>query len=63
MKRFPIVKNAKIFFSITIIFLLVGFGSMIMKGFNLGIDFTGGNNKYRKSIFSNEICQERQEIG
>jgi len=43
MKRFPIVKNAKIFFSITIIFLLVGFGSMIMKGFNLGIDFTGGS--------------------
>lgn len=43
MKRFPIVKNAKIFFSITIIFLLVGFGSMITRGFNLGIDFTGGS--------------------
>lgn len=39
---FSIVKNAKIFFSITIIFLLVGIGSMFTRGFNLGIDFTGG---------------------
>lgn len=39
---FSIVKNYKIFFSITIIFLLVGIGSMIARGFNLGIDFTGG---------------------
>ncbi len=40
---FSIVKNYKIFFSITIIFLLVGLGSMITRGFNLGIDFTGGS--------------------
>ncbi|MDD3395748.1 MAG: protein translocase subunit SecF [Acidaminococcaceae bacterium] len=39
---FSIVKNAKIFFSITIIFLLIGIGSMFTRGFNLGIDFTGG---------------------
>lgn len=40
---FSIVKNYKIFLSITIIFLLVGMGSMLTKGFNLGIDFTGGS--------------------
>ncbi|WP_455655623.1 protein translocase subunit SecF [Phascolarctobacterium sp.] len=40
---FSIVKNYKIFFSITIIFLLVGLGSIITRGFNLGIDFTGGS--------------------
>ncbi len=40
---FSIVKNYKIFFSITLIFLLVGIGSMFMRGFNLGIDFTGGS--------------------
>ncbi len=40
---FSIVKNYKIFFSITIIFLLIGIGSMIFRGFNLGIDFTGGS--------------------
>ena len=33
----------KIFFSITIIFLLIGFGSIVTRGFNLGIDFTGGS--------------------
>ena len=40
---FSIVKNYKIFFSITIIFLLIGFCSIVTRGFNLGIDFTGGS--------------------
>jgi len=40
--RFSIVRNYKLFFGITITFLCIGFGSMIMRGFNLGIDFTGG---------------------
>ena len=40
---FSIVKNYKIFFSITIIFLLIGFGSIVTRGFNLGIDLTGGS--------------------
>ena len=40
---FSIVKNYKIFFSITIIFLLIGFGSIVTRGFNLGIEFTGGS--------------------
>ena len=39
---FSIVKNYK-FLSITIIFLLIGFGSIVTRGFNLGIDFTGGS--------------------
>lgn len=43
MRKFSIVKNYRIFFAITIIFLMIGFGSMIVKGFNLGIDFTGGS--------------------
>lgn len=41
--RFSIVKNYKIFFAISITFLIIGFASMIMRGFNLGIDFTGGS--------------------
>lgn len=40
---FSVVKNYKIFFSITIIFLIIGIGSMLVRGFNLGIDFTGGS--------------------
>lgn len=40
---FSIVKNYKIFFSITIIFLLIDFRFYCCRGFNLGIDFTGGS--------------------
>lgn len=43
LKKFSIVKNYKIFFAISIIFLMVGLGSMFTRGFNLGIDFTGGS--------------------
>lgn len=43
MRKFSIVNHYKIFFSITIIFLIIGIGSMIFHGFNLGIDFTGGS--------------------
>lgn len=41
--RFSIVRNHRIFFAITIIFLMVGLGSIVTRGFNLGIDFTGGS--------------------
>ncbi len=41
--KFSIVKRYKIFFAITITFLIIGLGSMLFKGFNLGIDFTGGS--------------------
>ena len=41
--KFSIVKRYKIFFAITITFLIIGLGSMFVKGFNMGIDFTGGS--------------------
>lgn len=41
--KFSIVKRYKIFFAITITFLIIGLGSMVVKGFNMGIDFTGGS--------------------
>ena len=41
--KLSIVKRYKIFFAITITFLIIGIGSMLFKGFNLGIDFTGGS--------------------
>lgn len=40
---FSISKHFKIFISITLTILAIGVGSMITKGFNLGIDFKGGN--------------------
>ena len=56
--RFSIVKNYKIFFAINIIFLVIGFSSMIMRGFNLGIDFTGGSImdlKFSKAVTITEV--------
>ncbi len=55
---FSIVRNYKIFFTISVIFLLVGLGSMFTKGFNLGIDFTGGSIidlKFNKAVSVAEV--------
>ncbi len=58
MKHFSIVKHAKIFFSLTAIVLLIGIGSMITRGFNLGIDFTGGSMidvKFAKPVTVSQV--------
>ena len=63
MKNFSIVRNWKIFFAISIIFLMVGYGSMIFRGFNLGIDFTGGSImdlKFEKAV---QVAQVREVLG
>ncbi|MBQ9636045.1 MAG: protein translocase subunit SecF [Acidaminococcaceae bacterium] len=63
MKNFSIVRNWKIFFAITIIGLMIGYGSMIFRGFNLGIDFTGGSImdlKFEKSV---QVAQVREVLG
>lgn len=55
---FSIVKNYKIFFTITIVFLMIGIGSMITRGFNLGIDFTGGSImdlSFNKAVTVSEV--------
>ena len=63
MKNFSIVRNWKIFFAITIIGLMIGYGSMIFRGFNLGIDFTGGSImelKFEKAV---QVAQVREVLG
>lgn len=40
--KISIVRNYKIFFGITITFLCIGISSILFRGFNFGIDFTGG---------------------
>ena len=60
MKNFSIVRNWKIFFAISFIFLLIGYGSMLFRGFNLGIDFTGGSImdlKFEKPV---QVAQIRE---
>ena len=62
MKNFSIVRNWKIFFAISIIFLLIGYGSMVVRGFNLGIDFTGGSImdlKFEKAV---QVSQVREVL-
>lgn len=41
--KLSITKNFKWYFSVTLILLVIGVTSMIIQGFNLGIDFKGGN--------------------
>ena len=63
MKNVSIVRNWKIFFAITIIGLMIGYGSMIFRGFNLGIDFTGGSImdlKFEKAV---QVAQVREVLG
>lgn len=63
MKNFSIVKQWKIFFSITLIFLLIGYGSMIIRGFNLGIDFTGGSIMDLEFTKEVKITEVREVLG
>lgn len=58
MIKFSIVKRAKIFCSISAIFILIGIGSMLFRGFNLGIDFTGGSIldlKFEKAVTTSQV--------
>ncbi|MBP5245524.1 MAG: protein translocase subunit SecF [Clostridia bacterium] len=42
MKNFSFIKNQKIFFTISIIVLIIGIVSFFIRGFNFDIDFIGG---------------------
>ena len=62
--KFSIVKRYKIFFAITITFLIIGLGSMIVKGFNMGIDFTGGSImdlQFQKTVSVAEVREVLKE--
>ena len=41
--RFPIVKHFKYFMGLTLLVLFIGVISIFTRGFNMGIDFTGGS--------------------
>ena len=62
--KFSIVKRYKIFFAITITFLIVGLASMFIKGFNMGIDFTGGSImdlQFNKTVSVAEVREVLKE--
>lgn len=41
-KEYSFIKHRKLFYIISLSLILIGFGSGILRGFNYGIDFTGG---------------------
>ena len=43
MKTFPITEKRKIWFALSAVIVVIGLASMLTRGFNLGIDFTGGS--------------------
>lgn len=41
-REFSFIKHRKIYYIITVVILVIGLGTGIIRGFNMGIDFTGG---------------------
>ena len=57
MIKFPIIEKRKIWFTISTLVVVIGIFSMLTKGFNLGIDFTGGTLVELK--FKQEVTVEQ----
>ena len=55
---FHFTKNRKIFYIVTVAFLVLGIGLGVSRGFNLGIDFTGGTMmqiEFGKTVSTEDI--------
>lgn len=53
-----VAARSKIWFTVMIVAMLLSFGSMLFKGFNLGIDFTGGtilDLKFNREVTVEEV--------
>lgn len=58
MKNINILKHRKIYFAISIIFILAGIISIFVRGLNYGLDFTGGTSigiNLEKEVSTDEI--------
>lgn len=58
MTRFDIIGKRKIWYSISSLLIIIGIFFMITRGFNLGIDFTGGtiiDLRFNKAVNINDV--------
>lgn len=65
-KNLDFIKSSRIFFSLTIIVVLLGIVSLGMKGLNLGIDFKGGSSisiQSEKEITKEQLEKDLTEMG
>ncbi|MBL7924781.1 MAG: protein translocase subunit SecDF [Bacteroidia bacterium] len=56
----PFVKNRKIFYTISALLIAGGIASIVLKGFNFGVDFDGGRTyvvQFEKSLSTQEVRQ------
>ncbi len=56
--RFDIMKRSKIWFAISLLIIIPGFFCMFTKGFNFGIDFTGGTIMEMHTIMEMQFEQQ-----
>jgi SecD/SecF fusion protein len=56
--KFDFIGKRKTFYVISIAILVVGLGSMVIRGFNMGVDFAGGRTyvvRFDKDVNTNEV--------
>ncbi|WP_196594062.1 protein translocase subunit SecF [Pectinatus sottacetonis] len=66
MKRFDIVGHRKIWYSFSSLIIIAGLICMFTKGFNLGIDFTGGtliDLKFEQAVNINDVRKTMDDYG
>lgn len=64
--RIEIVKNSKRWVGLSLVFIFISLGSLLTKGLNYGIDFSGGNLfqlRFEKNVTLKEINTALDKIG
>ena len=63
MKIYKIIEKKRIWFGISLTIIALGLVFMLMRGFNWGIDFTGGNMLHFDIHQTYELVEVRDSLG